>query len=101
MTYLQIADPDKPGDYLVIASRDFDPAVHTLFGAEPPAPVPTPAPPADTTAPLTAAELVTLIKGADVETLDTLEDAEEMRESGARKTVSAAIEARRSALAAA
>lgn len=29
---IQIDDPRKPGDYLVIAARDFDPAKHTRFG---------------------------------------------------------------------
>jgi hypothetical protein len=36
--YVQIADPDKPGDYLVLAKREFDPATHELFDpAAPPA----------------------------------------------------------------
>lgn len=35
MDFVTIADPDKPGDFLVMARRDFDPAVHQIFGAEP------------------------------------------------------------------
>lgn len=49
MEFLQIHDPRKPGDYLVIARRDFDPAVHVPRTAAPDgAPVPEAAPPADT-----------------------------------------------------
>lgn len=40
MEFLRIVDPDKPGDYLVIARGDFDPAVHTLITT----PLGTPAP---------------------------------------------------------
>lgn len=29
---IQINDPKKPGDYLIIAERDFDPKRHTRFG---------------------------------------------------------------------
>jgi hypothetical protein len=31
MQFVKIEDPDKPGDYLVVASRDFDPSKHRLF----------------------------------------------------------------------
>lgn len=30
--FLRIANPKKPGEYLVLAERDFDPAKHQLFG---------------------------------------------------------------------
>lgn len=45
VTFLRIANPKQPGDYLVLAERDFDPAVHTRF-VEPvaAAPVVPPAP---------------------------------------------------------
>lgn len=33
---IQINDPKKPGDYLWIAKRDYDPKRHTLYGQEPP-----------------------------------------------------------------
>lgn len=36
---IQINDPKKPGDYLIIAERDFDPKRHTLYGTEPAAEV--------------------------------------------------------------
>jgi hypothetical protein len=40
MDTVQINDPKKPGDFLVINRRDFDPARHTLYGSKPaPAPV--------------------------------------------------------------
>jgi pyruvate dehydrogenase E2 component (dihydrolipoamide acetyltransferase) len=46
MQFIRIADPDKPGDYLVVAKRDFNPAEHKPFepNATPaPAAAPTPA----------------------------------------------------------
>jgi hypothetical protein len=32
---IQINDPKKPGDYLLINARDFDPKKHTKFGEAP------------------------------------------------------------------
>mgnify|MGYP001247217971 CR=1 FL=1 len=37
MEFLKIHDPDKPGDYLVISRKDFDPSKHRRFESEPPA----------------------------------------------------------------
>jgi hypothetical protein len=39
---VKIADPKKPGDYLLINRRDFDPARHVEFGTgeAPASPVP-------------------------------------------------------------
>lgn len=47
MDFVKIADPDKPGDYLVLAKGAFDPAVHTLFAAAPTVADAGPAAPAD------------------------------------------------------
>jgi hypothetical protein len=41
MVYYRIKDPKKPGDYLVISQRDFDPAVHELWSEAGPALAPT------------------------------------------------------------
>lgn len=102
-SFLKIADPDKPGDYLVIASGSFDPTIHTLFAEESPASSePAPAPAADPVAPLpgTAAELVTAIASMDAAALDIAAAVEGTREGGPRKTVTAAIDKRRAQIAA-
>lgn len=47
---IKISDPKKPGDFLLIGARDFDPAKHVRFeegGAQAPPP-PTPAAPIST-----------------------------------------------------
>jgi len=41
--FVLVADPDKPGDYLVMAKGQFDPAKHRLF-EEPAAAAPDPTP---------------------------------------------------------
>jgi hypothetical protein len=43
-TFIKIKNPKKPGESLVLADTDFNPAVHELFSEEPvtmPAPVST------------------------------------------------------------
>jgi len=38
MSFVKIKDPDKPGDYLILAASAYDPAKHRLFVAEEPLP---------------------------------------------------------------
>lgn len=93
--FLKIADPDKPGDYLVIASGSFDPTIHTLFGEESPASSEPAVASAPAAVPGTAAELVTAIASMDAAALDIAAAVEATREGGPRKTVTAAIDKRR------
>lgn len=89
MSFLRIADPDKPGDFLVIHRRDFDPAVHTRVDAPAasadagtPAPVATPvaapsAPVAVNIAELTVADALPHITAADtIEAVQALQQQE-------------------------
>jgi len=110
MDFLKIADPDKPGDYLVLAKRDFDPAVHTLFAADPPPEAPgTPAPapaapvPAAASAPavdiatLSVAQAIPIIEAATtreaLEALQAQEAARPQPRTGIVKALAAKIDA--------
>lgn len=96
MSFVTIVDPDKPNDYLVLAKRDYDPAVHTLVAAPSPdvppagaegaaAPAAAPAtPPVPSTAPSSIADLTVehaqpVIAAADAAQLAELRTQEEAR----------------------
>lgn len=107
---IKIKDPKKPGDYLMMSDRDFDPAKHERFDAvagQTPAPPPSNAgtPVAQTTADsfihdilggTVKAAAAAIRDVADVCTLDAIEAAEAAGEN--RGGVIKAISARREQL---
>ena len=98
MEFLKIADPDKPGDHLVIAKHEFDPAIHQVFGAPGQESTSGQAPPPAVQ--LAAAEVVTMVKATStLDELQALATQEAAHPNGARATVLKAIDQRRAQLA--
>jgi len=100
MTFLKIADPDKPGDYLVLASDQFDPSRHALFAVAEAAAAPEP-PKLQTIVEGNVDAAKALVTAApDLATLDQLaaDEAANKKTPGGRASVMAAIQARRTAL---
>ena len=106
MDFVTIADPDKPGDYLVLAKNAFDPAVHTLLGpavaSDPVAPEPAAGPDAPAEAPvsvadLTVAQAIPIIEAATtadaVQALQAQESARPTPRTGVLKALQAKLDA--------
>lgn len=101
VTFLRIVNPKKPGEFLILAERDFDPAVHTRFWDGAPALAPAPRAVVAAITDVNAEEAKVAIAAADLETLEQydLDEQTHPKYAGGRKAVIDAIAARRKALA--
>jgi len=95
---IKIQDPDKPGDYLMVSPSDFDPKKHKEFSAKR---AKTRVEDGDGITTVNAEDAKALVEAAaTAEELDALQASEQAnpKTEGGRKSVLAAIEARRAAL---